>query len=54
MNALLGAMNIPGIHHKSLKRRERSMGGVLEAAAKRSCHAALVKECEKTRAAGKF
>ena len=51
VNTILGAMNIPGIHHKSLKQRERSMGGVFESSAKQSCKTALMNECNEAKRA---
>ena len=44
LNNMLASMNIPPIHHKSLKRWEREVGSHLESAAKRSCKEALIAE----------
>lgn len=49
VNNLLSALNVPGIHQKSLKRREREAGKGLEALTKKSVSDALVLEILKTR-----
>ena len=48
VNNFLTTLNIPGIHHKTLKRREREASAGIEKVAKRLCTEALVveKECE--------
>ena len=37
VNNLLAAINLPGIHHKSLKCRERESGSAFESVAAQSC-----------------
>ena len=49
VNNLLSALNVPGIHQKSLKRREREAGKGLEALTKKSVSDALVLKILKTR-----
>ena len=49
VNNLLTAINVPEIHHKTLKRREREAGKGLEALAERTIQEALREEVEKTR-----
>ena len=49
VNNLFSALNVPGIHQKSLKRREREAGKGLEALTKKSVSDALVLEILKTR-----
>ena len=44
VNNLLATLNLPGIHHKSLKTREREVGKALEAHAELSCEKALEEE----------
>ena len=48
VNAFLTTMNLPPIHHKTLKRREREVGVAAETLAKRSCSEALQQECQMT------
>ena len=47
-NNILSTMNIPGMHHKTLKRHERSIGSVVESAAKKSCDISLMMERDAT------
>ena len=49
VNNLFSTLNVPGIHQKSLKRRERGAGKGLEALTKKSVSDALVLEISKTR-----
>ena len=49
VNNLFSALNVPGIHQKSLKRREREAGKGLETFTKKSVSDALVLEISKTR-----
>ena len=44
VNGLLAAMNVPGIHHKALKRREREVSALISSLAKESCDTALENE----------
>ena len=48
VNNLLSTLNVPGIHQKSLKRREREAGKGLEELTKKSVSDALVLEISKT------
>ena len=48
ISTVFSAINIPGVHHKTLKRREQSVGRVIESAAKRSCQENLLKEPTET------
>ena len=48
VNNLLSALNVPGIHQKSLKTREREAGKGLEALTEKSVSDALVLEISKT------
>lgn len=48
VNNLLSALNVPGIHQKSLKRREREAGKGLEPLTEKSVSDALVLEISKT------
>ena len=49
VNNLFSTLNVPGIHQKSLKRRETEAGKGLEALTKKSVYDALVMEIWKTR-----
>lgn len=49
-NTVVSAMNIPPVCPKTLKRREREMGPVIESLAKRSCTCAAKEELEQTTA----
>ena len=49
VNNLLTSMNIPPIHHKTLKRRERKAGKGLETVVNRVMAKALLEEVTKTR-----
>ena len=49
INNLLAAMNVPVIHHKTLKRREREAGQGIEKLSKRSFSEALNEELERSR-----
>nr|XP_006821803.1 PREDICTED: uncharacterized protein LOC102801212 [Saccoglossus kowalevskii] len=44
VNNFLASLNIPGIHHKTLKKREREAGVGIENVAKRLCVKALTEE----------
>ena len=44
LNFILSTMNIPLVHHTTLKRREKEIGGHIEHAAKRSCTEAVLLE----------
>ena len=44
MNAFLSTINLPPIHHKTLKRQEREVGTAVEMLAKKSCAVALDEE----------
>ena len=46
LNAFLSTLNIPPMHHKTLKRREREAGGKVEDLAKRLCNEAVRVERE--------
>ena len=43
ISTVFSAMNIPRVHHRTLRRRERSVRKVTESAAKRSCQENLLK-----------
>ena len=47
VNNLLAAINVPFIHHKTLKRRERESGKGLESLARKTVENALREEIEK-------
>ena len=49
INNLLAAINVPVIHHKTLKRREREAGQGIEKLSKRSFSEALNEELERSR-----
>ena len=44
VNSLLSALNIPGIHHRSLKKREQEVGEQINNLARESCAEALQEE----------
>lgn len=44
MNNILAELNIPSIHHKTLKEREREVGRAFEEVADKSCNNALLDE----------
>ena len=47
VNNLLAAINVPFVHHKTLKRREREAGKGLESLARKTVEDALREEIEK-------
>ena len=47
VNNLLAAINVPFVHHKTLKRREREAGKGLESLARKTMEDALREEIEK-------
>ena len=49
INNLLVAINVPVIHHKTLKRREREAGQGIEKLSERSFSEALNQELERSR-----
>ena len=49
VNNLRKSMNVPPIHHKTLKRREREAGKGIETVANRLMAKALLEEITKTR-----
>ena len=49
INNLLAVINVPVIHHKTLKRREREAGQGIENLSKRSFSEALNEELERSR-----
>ena len=49
VNNLLTSMNVPPIHHNTLKRREREAGKGIETVANRLMAKALLEEITKTR-----
>lgn len=49
INNFLTSMNVPPIHHKTLKRREREAGKGIETVANRLMAKALLEEITKTR-----
>lgn len=44
MSNVLVELNIPSLHHKSLKEREREIGSTIESVAERSCEKAIHEE----------
>ena len=44
VNTLLAGMSVPGIHHKTLKRKEREAGEAIISVAKKSCVDAINEE----------
>ena len=53
MDTLLSTINIPSMHHKTMKRREREVSGGVSQVASESCSAALQEEAEATRSSEK-
>ena len=49
VNNFLAAINVPGIHHKTLKKREREAGQGLENVAQKAIQEALDEEIAKSR-----
>ena len=46
MNSILAEMNVPPIHHTTLKEREREAGQAVEEVAQTSCQKAIAEELE--------
>lgn len=44
INTLFSALNIPTVHHKSLKRYERKITPVIEEVAQESCRSSIILE----------
>lgn len=52
LNAFMAELNMPGIHHKSLRAREKEVAVAVEAVVKKSCDRALQQEIELSKAKG--
>lgn len=44
VNNILAELNLPTIHHKTLKEREREIGYIIEDVAEKSCNSAIQAE----------
>ena len=48
LNNLLSELNLPTIHHKTLKNRDREIGPAIETVANNSMNSALAEEIQQT------
>ena len=44
INNILAVLNLPSVHHKTLKEREREIGRAFEKVAEASCNSAIQEE----------